>query len=80
MLFRQWGVCKCVGLCRSTAFCAEDLPRPTKSPLSTQRRIPFFAFVIRQCALTPNAIRGLIPSNSALNVVLTEGFNPLYWS
>ena len=26
MLFRQWGVCKCVGLCRSTAFCAEDLP------------------------------------------------------
>ena len=40
MLFRQWGVCKCVGLCRSTAFCAEDLPRPTKSPLSTQRRTP----------------------------------------
>jgi hypothetical protein len=40
MLIRQWDLCKCVGLCRSTAFCAEDLPRPTKSPLSTQQRTP----------------------------------------
>jgi hypothetical protein len=29
-----------VGLCRSTAFCAEDLPRPTESPLPTQQRTP----------------------------------------
>ena len=27
-----------LGLCRPTAFCAEDLPRPTKSPLSTQQQ------------------------------------------
>jgi hypothetical protein len=30
----------CGHLCRSTAFRAEDLPRPTESPLSTQQRTP----------------------------------------
>jgi hypothetical protein len=50
-------MCKCVGLCRPTEFCAVDLPRPTKSPLST-RSVPPLTSVAGLVLARADAIAG----------------------